>query len=319
MCAEVVRRVVDECESGVRLDRFVAGAFAVSRMEAQRWIDAGHVSLGGRSVTASDRVRVGDLIEARPMGPGETAARPQGSVRIEIVHVDDAIVVVNKPAGIVVHPSCGHEGGTLVNGLLALGLFRAEDFLPAEGPGANIRPGIVHRLDKGTSGLLVVARTPLARELLKVQFQSHSIERVYDAIVVGTAPSGTFATLHGRHPRDRHRFTTRVGIGKRAVTHVRAVASLSGATQIECTLETGRTHQIRVHLAESGTPVLGDPLYGCAPADMHVRAVAERLGRQALHARVLGFIHPNTGGEVRFELPPPEDYRHALSSLAHGE
>jgi 23S rRNA pseudouridine1911/1915/1917 synthase len=230
--------------------------------------------------------------------------------------VDDAIVIVNKPAGLVVHPSLGHEGRTLVNGLLALGLFRAEDFLSEHDTGASIRPGIVHRLDKGTSGLLVVARTPVARELLKVQFQSHSIERMYDAIVVGAAPDGTFATLHGRHPRDRHRFTTRVRTGKRAVTHVRAVASLRGATQIECTLETGRTHQIRVHLSESGTPVLGDPVYGCVPADMHVRAVGERLGHQALHARVLGFVHPSTGGKVRFEVPPPEDYRDALSALA---
>jgi len=249
------------------------------------------------------------------MAPPTTAAQPEPNVRLDILHVDDAVVVVNKPAGLVVHPSLGHEGGTLVNGLLALGFFRADDFSSAGEAGDSVRPGIVHRLDKGTSGVLVVARTPAARELLKVQFQSHSMERLYDAIVVGVAPSGTFATLHGRHPRDRHRFTTRVRTGRRAVTHVRAVGRLRGATQIECTLETGRTHQIRVHLAESGTPVLGDSVYGRPPEDPYVRSVGERLGRQALHARVLGFVHPSTGERVRFEVPPPADYLDALSLL----
>jgi 23S rRNA pseudouridine1911/1915/1917 synthase len=265
---------------------------------------------------SADRVRAGDLVETRPLPTIESAARPEASVHIDVIHVDDSIVVVNKPAGLVVHPSCGHEGGTLVNGLLALGLFRSEDFSSGADASASVRPGIVHRIDKGTSGLLVVARTPTAREALKVQFQSHSIERVYDAIAVGAAESGTFATLHGRHPRDRHRFTTHVRSGKRAVTHVRAVASLRGATQIECTLETGRTHQIRVHLAESGNPVLGDPVYGLVPDDVCIREVGERLGHQALHARVLGFVHPSTGIRMRFDVPPPADYAEALSSLA---
>ena len=318
VCGEVVRRVVDEREGGVRLDRYVARAFDVSRTEAQRWIEAGRVTIGDRRGSASNRVRAGDLVEARPMAPPGTTAQPEAGVGFEVVYADDAVVVVNKPAGLVVHPSLGHQGGTLVNGLLALGYFRGEDF-PTEGDaGANVRPGIVHRLDKGTSGVLVVARTAASRERLKGQFQSHSIERVYDAIVVGDAPSATYATLHGRHPRDRHRFTTRVSSGKRAITHVRAVASLSGATQVECTLETGRTHQIRVHLAESGTPVLGDPVYGRAPEDVRVRAAAERLGHQALHARVLGFVHPITGARMHFDVPPPEDYRDALSSLATG-
>jgi 23S rRNA pseudouridine1911/1915/1917 synthase len=205
---------------------------------------------------------------------------------------------VNKPPGLVVHPARGHERGTLVNGLLARGLFRRGAFeLPAgdvplagdaggdvEGAGdgegasregasredasddvAHVRPGIVHRLDKGTSGVMVVARTVRAREDLKAQFQAHSIERAYEAIVVGQAASRTFSTMHGRHPVDRLRFTTRVARGKRAVTHVRVLAPLRGATHVECTLETGRTHQIRVHLSESGTPVLGDPIYGKPP------------------------------------------------------
>jgi 23S rRNA pseudouridine1911/1915/1917 synthase len=211
----------------------------------------------------------------------------------------------------VVHPARGHAAGTLVNGLLGLGLFRAPDMAEGE----NERPGIVHRLDKGTSGLLVVARTPEAREALKAQFQAHTIDRAYEAIVVGEAQDRTFDTLHGRSPRDRMRFTTHVRSGKRAVTHVRVLSRLRGATHVECTLQTGRTHQIRVHLAEAGTPVLGDPLYGRAPRDEHVRAAGERLGHQALHARVLGFAHPASGRRLRFEAPVPEDFRDALQSL----
>jgi len=249
---------------------------------------------------------VGDLVEARLMAPPTTAAQPEPNVRLDILHVDDAVVVVNKPAGLVVHPSLGHEGGTLVNGLLALGFFRADDFSSAGEAGDSVRPGIVHRLDKGTSGVLVVARTPAARELLKVQFQSHSMERLYDAIVVGVAPSGTFATLHGRHPRDRHRFTTRVRTGRRAVTHVRAVGRLRGATQIECTLETGRTHQIRVHMQSLGFPLVGDALYG----KQHLAAF---FPRQALHAYRLGLIHPNSGKELEWETAIPEDFAALLT------
>jgi 23S rRNA pseudouridine1911/1915/1917 synthase len=228
------------------------------------------------------------------------------------MHVDDAIVVVDKPAGLVVHPAKGHEGGTLVNGLLALGLFPLGD---ADG---SARPGIVHRLDKGTTGVMVVARHAAAREALKAQFQAHSIDRAYVALVAGEARETTHATLHGRHPRDRMRFTSRVRLGKRAVTHVRVVERLKGATLVECTLETGRTHQIRMHLSEDGTPVLGDPLYGRPARDPFVRTVADRLGHQALHATLLGFVHPGTGERVRFTAPAPPDFQEALRALRGG-
>jgi 23S rRNA pseudouridine1911/1915/1917 synthase len=253
----------------------------------------------------------------RPEAAPPSEATPDASVRFEVLYSDDDLVVVDKPSGLVVHPARGHAGGTLVNGLLALGLFAAHGPAMREGEDHE-RPGIVHRLDKGTTGVMVVARTPSAREALKAQFQAHTIERAYVAIVVGDASDGTFATLHGRDPRDRLRFTSRVRQGKRAVTHIRVVERLRGATLVECTLETGRTHQIRMHLSESGTPVLGDPVYGRPARHPWLRDRAERLGHQALHARVLGFVHPRTGANVRFTADPPEDFRATVEALREG-
>jgi 23S rRNA pseudouridine1911/1915/1917 synthase len=300
-------------QAGARLDRFLADALAVSRSELRRWIERGRVTVEGAAREADARLKEGERVDVRPEAPPPTEARAESGIEFTILHVDDDLVVLDKPAGLVVHPARGHAGGTLVNGLLGRGLFR----MPASEPGdeANARPGIVHRLDRGTSGVMVVARTPEAREGLKAQFQAHSIERAYEAIVVGEAEARTWATLHGRHPRDRLRFTTRVPKGRRAVTHVRVLGALYGATHVECTLETGRTHQIRVHLAEGGTPVLGDPLYGKTPRDSRIRDVAEGLGHQALHARVLGFVHPGSGQRVRFEAAPPPDFARALAAL----
>ena len=303
--------VVPRDAHGARLDRFAAAVAGVSRSELQRWIRDGRVTVDGAPARPSAKVREGERVSIRPQGPAATASRPDADVRFDVLHVDDDLVVVDKPSGLVVHPALGHADGTLVNGLLALGLFAGSGFV--DDP---VRPGIVHRLDKGTSGVMVVARTPGAREALKAQFQEHSIDRAYVAIVAGEARSATHATLHGRDPRDRIRFTTRVTQGKTAVTHVRVLAPLCGATHVECTLETGRTHQIRVHLAESGTPVVGDPLYGRPSRDPRVEAAAARLGHQALHARVLGFVHPRSGRRVRFEAAPPADFLATLAALS---
>jgi 23S rRNA pseudouridine1911/1915/1917 synthase len=320
-----VEHVVSREADGARLDRFVAGVVGVSRSELARWIEAGRVTVDGVARDPSTRVREGQRVRVDPQPAAASAAQPESGIRFDVMYVDDDIVVLDKPAGLVVHPARGHATGTLVNGLLGLGLFRREDWVergtPSDSdavaaPEMHVRPGIVHRLDKGTSGVMVVARHPDAREALKAQFQVHSIERAYEGIVAGEAVRATIATLHGRNPHDRLRFTTRVASGKRAVTHVRVIARLHGATHVECKLETGRTHQIRVHMAETGTPVLGDPLYGRAPRDPGVRAVADALGHQALHARRLGFVHPRTGASMRFDAPPPLDFMRALAALA---
>jgi 23S rRNA pseudouridine1911/1915/1917 synthase len=319
---ERIALVVPTEANGDRLDRFLARALRISRSELQRWIAAGRVTVQGVTQAASARVRDGDRIVVDPAALPPTEAEPDPDVRFDLLCVDEDFVIVNKPPGLVVHPARGHERGTLVSGLLARGLFAHQE--PQGAPDTasgqadaqwNARPGVVHRLDKGTSGVMVVARSAWARDALGEQFRARTIERAYVAIVVGESRGGTFRTLHGRHPRDRLRFTTHVRSGKPAVTHVHVLARLYGSTHIECTLETGRTHQIRVHLAETGTPVLGDPLYGKPARDERVREVGAALGHQALHARLLGFTHPRTGQRVRFEAPPPDDFCEALRAL----
>jgi 23S rRNA pseudouridine1911/1915/1917 synthase len=328
--SEARRFVVPREASGSRLDRFLVSALAPlgdaapSRAELQRWIDAGRVRVGGKARKAADKIREGEAIDVEPDAPARSSAAADASVRFDVLYMDDALVVVNKPPGLVVHPARGHETGTLVNGLLALGAFDAATAEGMEAIAADeedaagyLRPGIVHRIDKGTSGVLVVARTAAAREKLKAQFQAHTIAREYEAICVGQALPRTFSTMHGRHPTNRMRFTSKVKQGKRAVTHVRVIAPLASgrATHVACTLETGRTHQIRVHLSESGTPILADELYGKRPKDPEMAAIADALGHQALHARLLGFVHPSTGAAMRFEAPPPDDFAEALRAL----
>ncbi len=341
--------VVPREAAGARLDRFLASTLSAmeqgpSRSELQRWIEHGGVTVDGAVKKASEKLREGAKITVEPEPPPPTEAIAQEGIDFEIVYMDDAVLVINKPAGLVVHPARGHASGTLVNGLLARGVFdppdgdddvderpsvttktsrkSAPDAVPPSGPPDldRARPGIVHRLDKGTSGLMVVARHPRAREHLKAQFQVHSIEREYVAICVGDIREAvTHATLHGRHPKDRLKFSSKVKTGKRAVTHVRPVERFGSerlATLVSCHLETGRTHQIRVHLADAKTPILGDALYG-KPAKHPILREAETAlhGHPALHARVLGFVHPMTGEPVRFEAEPPASFQLALTIL----
>ena len=338
--------VVPREAEGTRLDRFLASTLSAmdggpSRTELQRWIEHGGVTVNGVIKKAADRIHEGGVIAVEPEPAPRTEALADAGVEFNVVFMDDAVVVLDKPAGLVVHPARGHATGTLVNGLLARGIFDAPDgdeeiderpTISIRAPTAaeieaharasrmpprdelpafdldRSRPGIVHRLDKGTSGLMVVARHPRAREHLKAQFADHSIDREYVALVVGELKAPvTFDTLHGRHPRDRIRFSSKVRSGKRAVTHVRPLESFGPhATLVGCKLETGRTHQIRVHLSDSRLPILGDAVYGKLPKHTVLREAATAIDRPALHARMLGFVHPMTGERMLFECDPPQ-------------
>jgi 23S rRNA pseudouridine1911/1915/1917 synthase len=332
-----IHLVVPREAEGTRLDRFLASALSSldggpSRSELQRWIEHGGVKVDGVVRKAAEKVHEGARIAVEPEPPPRTEALADAGVEFDVMYMDDAVIVLDKPAGLVVHPARGHTRGTLVNGLLARGIFdppdgeeelderpsvtmRAAAPSPVEDLDRN-RPGIVHRLDKETSGLMVVARHPRARERLKVQFAAHSIEREYVAICVGEVGTTTFDTLHGRHPKDRIRFSSKVRAGKRAVTHVKPLERFGKeATYVSCRLETGRTHQIRVHLSDNRTPILADRLYGKTPKHPVLRDLASTIGRQALHARVLGFAHPMTGKVMRFEIEPPADFQVVLTTL----
>ncbi|MET0792920.1 MAG: RluA family pseudouridine synthase [Polyangiaceae bacterium] len=302
-----------------RVDKVLARLLEdVSRVTVQRWIEEGRVQVDGKPCRARDSVSAGHTLVVEAGPPQLSEADPDPSVVVDVRYEDEHLLVVNKPAGLVVHPARGHRTGTLVNGLLARPGFAQPSADPLDEQG-SLRPGIVHRIDKDTSGLLVVAKDDRTREGLKAQLAAHTVERVYLALTLGTPPNGVIRSLHARDPKSRLRFTSRVAEGKSAVTHVRVLERLAGgrAAYIECRLETGRTHQIRVHLSEqSKTPLLADSVYGGRPsmAPELAQIVAE-LGRQALHAAVLGFVHPVTEATLHFEVPPPADFAHALSAL----
>lgn len=289
----------------------------VTRAAVQRWISAGRVLVGGKPCRAKDKLRPGVRVDVYPDQEPESNAVPDSSVQVSVEFEDEHLLVVNKPAGLVVHPGRGHRTGTLVNGLLARPGFLRLNPDPGDEAG-HLRPGIVHRIDKDTSGLLVVAKTAQAREGLKVQLAAHSVERKYSAVTLGVPREGRIETLHGRDPKSRLKFSSKVPTGKRAITHVQVGERLAGgrAAFVFCRLETGRTHQIRVHLSgECRTPILADALYGGCRGQDEIVEIARQLGRQALHAGVLGFVHPQTGASLRFLAPLPDDMTLALERL----
>ena len=300
--------------AGWRLDRALASAIpAHSRERLKALIAAGAVT-GGSGVVRdpATKLRGGETFavsipEARP-----SDTRPQ-DIPLAIVHEDAALLVVDKPAGLVVHPAAGNLDGTMVNALLHHCAGRLS------GIGGVARPGIVHRIDKDTSGLLVVAKTDTAHEYLSRQFAAHSVERRYTAIVAGhpAPPAGTIDAPLARSAANRQKMAiVGPGKGKRAVTRYATVTKLQGAARIECRLETGRTHQIRVHLASIGHPLLGDPAYGGTRAGL--AGVLAELGfrRQALHAATLGFVHPLTQEKLSFESALPADIVELIGRLS---
>jgi 23S rRNA pseudouridine1911/1915/1917 synthase len=311
--------------AGVRLDVALARlAPELSRARVQRLVDDGRVRVDGRPAKASSRLRGGETIELE-LPPPEPSGLVAQDLPLAVLYEDRDLLVLDKAAGMVVHPARGSPHSTVVNALLHHLRAGAPGASPAPGERGldALRLGLVHRLDKDTSGCLVVAKTDAALAALQAQFKGRTVEKRYLALCHGLlAPEGRLETAYGRHPRDRTRFTGRVESARRAVTQWRAAETFgAGATLAEVTLHTGRTHQIRVHLAEAGHPLLADALYGgtrrearLAP-DHPVRLAAAAIGRQALHAWRLTFAHPRTGRRVELEAPIPDDLGRALDVL----
>lgn len=305
--------ITGDCD-GMRLDRALATLLPdVSRERLKALILEGQVTQNGRTAIASPshKVSEGERYDIIVPPPVEAQALPQ-DIPLNIAYEDEYLIVIDKPAGLVVHPAAGNADGTLVNALL----HHCRGQL--SGIGGVARPGIVHRIDKDTSGLLVVAKTDKAHEGLAAQFSAHSIDRRYAAIVSGrpTPSTGTVNAWLGRSPSDRKKMAIQhEGRGKHAITHYEVREMLNEAALIECRLETGRTHQVRVHMAHIGHALVGDPTYG-RPRKVH-RPILEKLGfrRQALHAERLGFIHPVSSIALSFQSEIPDDMQELLRHL----
>ena len=280
--------------SGERLDAFLSRALPeISRSAAQKLIAEGNVLLDGKPAKKNDRLEPGQTVSVTIPEPKPVDVTPT-EMQLDIVYEDEDVAVINKPKGLVVHPAAGHQDDTLVNGLL----YAMGDSL--SGINGELRPGIVHRIDKDTSGLLAIAKNDLAHAVLASQLKDHTMARTYEAIVCGVMKEdcGTVDAPIGRHPTDRKKMCVTQRGGRNAVTHWEVVRRYKGYTHIRCKLETGRTHQIRIHMKYLGYPLIGDYLYN---PDM------EHIQRQALHAWKLSFYHPITGEKMQFTAPLPED------------
>ena len=295
--------LVREGDHGTRLDSYLSRAADISRSAAVRLIEGGSVLLNGKAADKKDRVSVGDEVRYEIPAPRETEVTAQ-DIPLSVLYEDDDLLVIDKPSGMVVHPAAGNEDGTLVNALL----HHCGDSL--SGVGGELRPGIVHRIDKDTSGLIAVAKNDAAHRALAAQLEDHSMHRVYHALVNGgfREDEGTVDLPIGRHPKDRKKMAVlREGQGnaRRAVTHYRVLARFGAITYLALRLETGRTHQIRVHMAAKGHPRLGDIVYGGGNTAFEKKHAA-LLSGQCLHAKELTFVHPRTGEKmtVTSELPP---------------
>ena len=290
--------------AGERLDAFVARVCPdLTRSAAQRLIEEGAITRNGKNAKKNDKLNLGDEVEVTVPEPKEVDIVAK-EMPLDIVYQDEDVLVINKPKGLVVHPAAGHQDDTLVNGLL----FAMGDDL--SGINGELRPGIVHRIDKDTSGLLAVAKNDLAHTMLASQLKDHSMYRMYDAIVCGTfrEDSGTVDAPIGRHPSDRKKMCVTARNSKEAVTHWEVVKRYRGYTHIRCKLETGRTHQIRVHMAHIGHPLLGDVVYGHKKPELGQDS-------QCLHAGALCFAHPRDGHPVMVFAELPEYFKKVLEKL----
>ena len=288
--------------AGVRLDAFLSADGALTRSQAARLIAEGHVRVNGKPAAKSARLSGGETVTVDVPQLRETALPPQ-DIPLDVVYEDDDVIVVNKPTGLVVHPAPGHPDGTLVNALL----HHCGDSL--SGIGGEKRPGIVHRIDRDTSGLIIAAKNDAAHLALSAQLKDHSLSRTYECLVTGNMKqdSGTVDAPIGRSSADRKKMAV-VPTGRRAVTHWEVVARYPGVTHLRCRLETGRTHQIRVHMAYIGHPILGDTVYGA-------KKPVPGLTGQCLHATGLRFIHPRTGEPVELHCPLPPEFTAMLQKL----
>lgn len=292
-------------QAGERIDKFVTDSLnedSISRTQVQEWIKSGAVLVNQNTVKPNYKLSSGDQVAIRVPAP-EDAAILAEDIPLDIVYEDADVIVINKPRGMVVHPAPGHSSGTVVNALM----FHCKDL---SGINGVLRPGIVHRIDKDTSGLLMAAKNDLAHVSLAEQLKDHSVSRKYIALVHGNLPhdQGTIDAPIGRDQNDRKLFTVTDRNSKHAVTHFAVLERIADDyTIVELQLETGRTHQIRVHMKYIGYPLAGDPMYG--------RNKTVALKGQALHAAVLGFKHPRTGEFLEFEAPIPADMEHVINSL----
>lgn len=275
----------------------------LTRSGAQRLLERGAVTLDGRPVRKNDRPAPGQVLEVLLPDPQPIAVLPQ-NIPLDVIYEDGDVIVVNKPVGLVVHPAPGHPDGTLVNALL----YHCKNSL--SGINGELRPGIVHRIDRDTSGLIIAAKNDRAHLALAAQLQDHSLARTYEAVALGGLPeeSGTVNAPIGRHPVDRKKMAVDRRNGREAVTHWSVLARYPGYTHVECRLETGRTHQIRVHLASIGHPLLGDTVYGA-------KKPVPGLAGQCLHARRLRFVHPASGETVELECSLPDWFQEILRKI----
>ena len=302
---------VSEKEAGMRLDAYVSTVSELSRSAAAKLIESGSLKLNGAAAEKKRAVTVGDVVEIILPEPAECEAEPE-DIPLDVVYEDDDIIVINKPQGMVVHPAPGNYSGTLVNALL----FRCRDSL--SGIGGVMRPGIVHRIDKDTSGLLVVAKNDFSHAALSEELKYHGIEREYHALVKGgfSANAGTVNEPIGRHPIDRKKMAVlrNSESAREAVTHYEVLGRYGNVSYLKLMLETGRTHQIRVHMSYIGHPLLGDEVYGQSKTPFEKRHSA-LLSGQALHARRLSLTHPRTGARMTFECPLPQEFSKLLEIL----